>query len=378
MKNNFNVLNIADIHFGKKNDKKLFETLNENFLKKIPSIIKENDHLDMVVIEGDLFDRVIKMTEISANYVLKFVTELCELSKKYNFYLRIVNGTKSHDNNQLNNFSHLEIKYPLFKIFRTVDTEIIEKMINGDECVEWSILYLPEEYPEDYKSYYKSFFKKKDGYDFIFGHGMMDFVAFTGNDEIKSKIKRNEAVHSVDTLDKICNYCTVFGHIHDKQNYKDENKFMYVGSFERFTFADQEPKGFLLTSADLEGNLKVKFYENPDASTYKIIDIEDYDFETTEEKIQFIESEKKKYDYIKVIIDKEEENKDLLKSVLASDIKVETHNKLPEEVADSRFDFLIKKELPIDKSIAKYIELTTGEKITTEVINKLIVKADSV
>jgi DNA repair exonuclease SbcCD nuclease subunit len=377
--NNFNVLNIADIHFGKKNDKKLYNDLNENFLKEIPNIIKEYDHLNMVVIEGDLFDRVIKMTEASANYVLRFVTELCELSKKYNFYLRIINGTKSHDNNQLNNFSHLEVKYPLFKIFRTVSTEIISIPVGKNKVYDYSILYLPEEYPENYSSYYNKFLNPEENYDMIFGHGMIDFVAFTGNEEDKKKLKRNESVHSVDALDNICNYFTIFGHIHDKKNYKDEDKIIYVGSFERFSFADQEDKGFLLTTINPEtGDTEAIFYENKNASVYKIININDYNFETTEEKLEFIENEKTTCDYLKVIISKDEDNKDLLKGVLSSDIKIETHNDIPEDVVDERFNFLFKKELPIDKSIAKYIELTTGKKVSTEVINKLISNADSV
>lgn len=369
---NFNILHIADIHFGKKNDQKLYNDLKKNFLNEIPNIINEYNHLNMIVIEGDLFDRVIKMTEPSSNYVLKFITELCELSIEYNFYIRLIQGTKSHDNNQLNNFNHLEIKYPLFKMYKTVNEEKI--IINNKE---FHILYLPESYPEDYSKYYKDYFDKN--YDMIFGHGMIDFVAFTGNEDINKKIKRNESVHSVDKLSSICKYFCIFGHIHDFKNYKNEDKIMYVGSFERFSFADQEDKGFLLTRIDVENEeTEVIFYENENASKYKIIDISDYDLKTTEEKLKFIEGEKNKYDYLKVIIDKDEDNKDLLKGVLASDVKIESHNKLPEEIADDRFNFLIKKELPIDKSIAKYIEITTGNKISIESINKLLSKTDNV
>ena len=374
LKRAFNALHIADIHFGKKNDQKLYNDLKNNFLDNIPNIIQEYGHLDLVAIEGDLFDRVIKMTEVSSNYVLKFITELCELSTKYNFYVRLIQGTKSHDNNQLNNFNHLEIKYPLFKMFKTVNTEILEI-----EDYEYSILYLPEEYPENYSKYYQTYFNHEKPYDMILGHGMIDFVAFTGNEEDKKKLKRNEAVHSVDKLLTYFNYFCVFGHIHDFQNYKDLDKVFYVGSFERFSFADQEDKGYLLTRADPETDeTEAIFYENENASTYNILDLSDYEFKNTEEKVAFIESEKKKCDYLKVIIDKDEDNKDLLKGVISSDVKIESHNKLPEEVVDERFNFLIKKELSIDKSIAKYIEITTGNKVATTTINKLLAKADSV
>lgn len=379
MKNNFNILNIADIHFGKKNDKKLFNDLNNNFLQQIPNIIKKYNHLNMVIIEGDLFDRVIKMTEISANYVLKFITDLCELSNKYNFYLRIINGTKSHDNNQLNNFSHLEIKYPLFKIIRTVFTENITVSYNKTDEIEYSILYLPEEYPENYKEYYKDYLNKNNKYDFIFGHGMIDFVSFTGNESIKYRLKRNETVHSVDLLNDICIYFTIFGHIHDRKNYKNKNKIMYVGSFERFSFKDQEPKGFLFTSVNPDNDKTIiEFYENKNASTYNILDLSNYNFSSTEEKLKFIKEEKNKCNYLKLIIDKNENNNDLLKGVLDSDIKIESHNKLPQETIDEKYNFLINEELPFDKSIEKYIEITNDKKISTEVINKIINDTDNV
>ena len=51
-KNTFNIIHIADIHFGKKNDKKLYNDLKNNFLDNIPIINKEYP-IGMVVIEGE-------------------------------------------------------------------------------------------------------------------------------------------------------------------------------------------------------------------------------------------------------------------------------------------------------------------------------------
>lgn len=361
-----NILHIADIHFGKKNDSKLYQDLLEGFINRIPEIQKEFNHIDAVIIEGDLFDRVIKMSENSSMYVIKFMEKLCEMTKTYGFYLRLIRGTKGHDYNQLRNFIHMEESYPLFKIINTVSTEDLE--MNG---YEYSILYLPEEYPENYDKYYKNYLNQE--YDYIFGHGMIDFVSFTGDESVKRKITRNEAVHKVDTLNKITNYFVIFGHIHDMMNYKNKDKIMYVGSFERFSFADQEVKGFLLTRVDPEtGDTEVIFYENENASVYNILNLDDYEFETTEDKIKFIDEEKKKCDYLKVIINKDEENKELLKGVLSSDIKIESHNKIPEDVVDERFMFLIKRELPLDQSIKKYIQLTINKDYKLEDINKYI------
>jgi len=378
LKRAFNIVAIADIHFGKKNDKKLYDDLKKYFISNITDLINDYNHIDMIVICGDLFDRIIKLSEPASGMIMEFIETLCKLSEDNNFWLRIVKGTSGHDYNQLDNLHHLEVKYPMFSIIHRLCREEVSK--NG---YEYRILYLPEEYPEDYNKYYESYLTSIDHevepYDFIFGHGMIDFVAFTGNEEIKRKIKRNEAVHSVELLDKMSNYFCIFGHIHDFKNYKDKDKIMYTGSFERFSFTDQEDKGYLFCRLDPETEeTEVFFIENENASIYNILDLSDYEFKSTEEKLKFINEQKEECDYLKVIIPKNEDNKEILKGVLSNDIKIESHNEIPEDVVDERFLFLIKRELPLDKSIKKYIELTTGKKYSVEDINKFINKVEKV
>jgi len=373
MKNNKNILNIlciSDLHFGKKNDTKLSSDLQTYFIDEIPNIIEEYGNIGMIIICGDLFDRILKMNEPSSKLVIKFIEQLCELSAKYKFYLRLVKGTMSHDYSQLNNFNYFEVRYPLFKIIQKVDEEIINY---NNHTV--SILYLPEEYPENYDKYYSKYLKRK--YDFIFGHGMIDFVAYTGNEEIKKKLKRNDAVHKAEVLDEICKYFCIFGHIHQFNNYKDMDKIMYTGSFERFTFdkSDQDEKGYLLLRADLKTDeTEVYFYENENASTYEIIDLALLDFKNTEDKLKYVEQQKEKYDYIKLLVPEDEENKDLLKSVISSDIKVQINNTIKDDVLDERYRFLLERTLPINESISKYISLTFNKEIDPILISQMIAK----
>ena len=96
---------IADIHFCKKDDEGLYARLKKYFIAKIE---EEKDDLDYIVIAGDLFDRILKWNEIGSNIVLRFIEELIGLSIKYDFKIRILKGTKTHDFNQLNNFKYLE------------------------------------------------------------------------------------------------------------------------------------------------------------------------------------------------------------------------------------------------------------------------------
>lgn len=370
-KNTFNIMVLGDIHFGKKNDSKLYSDLQEYFLNYIPNFEKEYGKLGMIVIAGDLFDRIIKMSETPSNYVLKFVESLCNISTESGVYLRIIKGTKGHDFNQLNNFLHLEAKNPLFKIINTREKETIEW---GDYF--YNILYLPEEYPEDYNKYYKGYLdvkKDEDKYDFIFGHGMMDFVAFTGDENILRKIKRNEAVHKADNLCKICNYYTVFGHIHDMKEYRD--KIYYTGSFERFSFADQEDKGFIAISINPDDDYQeIMFVENENASSYFVLNLDEYEFEDTESKLTFIEECKSKYNYVKVIVPENEKNKELLKKIVSSEVSIQIKNSVKEEIVDERYRDIVERKLPVDQSIAKFIYIDKGKKVPLTTINKIIAK----
>ena len=86
---NLNIIHMADIHFGKKNDSKLFSMLKE-FIDSIPELIESYGHIDMICIEGDLYDRIIKLNEFSARVLIIFVNELLEISNKYHIYLRFI------------------------------------------------------------------------------------------------------------------------------------------------------------------------------------------------------------------------------------------------------------------------------------------------
>ena len=371
---NFNVYTIADIHFGKKNDKKLNDSLQDFFIDNINTIINDYDHINMVIILGDLFDRVIKMSEYSAKLVIDFINQLSELSQKHRFYLRILKGTKSHDYNQLNNFSKWEIENPLFKIINTVSKENIEY-----NDIEYSILYLPEEYPANYDKYYKEFINKRANYDFIFGHGMIDFVSYTGNEEEIKLLSRSEAVHKVEMLDKITNIACLFGHVHDFKNHKDEDKIMYVGSFERYSFADVEDKGTIFVSFNPDGDKEVIFFENENASTYYLCDFNDLDNmkdSSIEDQLKLISNLQSEYDYVKIRYFNDSDSKQLMKKLStdqSNDIVIEVkNNKIMDESIDSRFEFIIQRKYELPKMINKYINIITGKDISEEKIKKFI------
>lgn len=358
MKNSFNMAVIADIHFGKKDDVKLYEELNNYFIQ----FIKNEKDLNLIVIAGDLFDRVIKMNEFTAKIIMDFVMKIIELCKEKNILFRIIKGTKTHDFNQLQVFHNLENEYDFFKIYEKVDIETIEGL---------KFLYLPEEYPESIYSYYEKYLNNE--YDCIIGHGMIDFVSYTGDDD-SERMVRNAPVWKAKDLMNICNGPIVFGHIHDFHEYKE--KIYYCGSFSRFSFADKEDKGFLYFSINKKDSSDFEpcFYENEEAPKYYEIDFNNFKGDSAS-KMKLIEALKKEYDFIKVKADKQTDDIDLLKTLMSKDesLKVEVKNiTTDEDKVDEKFLFILNREYDLNETVSRFIKIKYDKNISAKRIKEIL------
>ena len=165
------LVNISDIHIGKKDDMRLKEELEIFF-----DYLKDTENIDMITISGDLFDRVLTANEYGTTLALEFIQRLIDLYVP-EIDIRIIKGTRSHDFNQLDILKVFKEKAGShFKIIEKNEVEVF----NG-----YKILYLPEEYPTDYDDFYKENLLGVEDkvYDFIIGHGMIDFIAFTGYED---------------------------------------------------------------------------------------------------------------------------------------------------------------------------------------------------
>jgi DNA repair exonuclease SbcCD nuclease subunit len=357
---------IADIHFGKKDDVKLYEELKKNF---IPKVEKEGETLDYLIISGDLFDRILKMNEIGSNLCIKFILELVDLSLKYDFVIRILKGTKTHDFNQLNNFKSIETKYyPRFRIINTVEEEEI--------FPEIFFLYIPEEYIDNPDEYYKPFFELDEGtaYDMIFFHGTFDFVGYVPSIESERHIK-NAPVFDSEKIGNIVYGKAIGGHIHTRHISKNK-KVEYISSFSRFAFGEEKPKGFLEIFYDPKTlECTTKFIENEDAPTYVTINIEDIEGNSLEEKLKIINELKKEYNNVRIIAkDINEEDVSAMKKIVSDseDVKLDIKRKDIEDSIDEEFMFIINREYDLPTTIQKYIKLTLDKDLPLSDITRAI------
>lgn len=245
---------ISDLHVGAFPIEKLYQEFKYSFLEKI----KEMKQLDFIIFCGDVFDHRLFLNERESYYVYRMMEEMLNLCKD-DIKIRFVYGTESHENNQYGFFSNLKGD---IRIIKTVETEEL-----FPDC---KVLYLPEEYITDQKSYYEKYFIE-DAYAMVFGHGIIkEFVEIMAVqiENIGTKRKHVPAF-TCKELEKICKGSTFFGHYHV---HREKERVCYIGSFSRWQFGEEEPKGFYEVTYDTKKETcKKTFIENTLADSYTTI-----------------------------------------------------------------------------------------------------------
>ena len=360
------LVNISDIHIGKKDDMMLKEELEIFF-----DYLKDTENIDMITISGDLFDRVLTANEYGTTLALEFIQRLIDLYIP-EIDIRIIKGTRSHDFNQLDILKVFKEKAGShFKIIEKNEVEVF----NG-----YKILYLPEEYPTDYDDFYKENLLGVEDkvYDFIIGHGMIDFIAFTGYEDDSENRVHGTPTHKADDLIRVTKGPIIFGHIHEKQEYKD--KIYYTGSYSRYSFDTPSEKGFMVFDIDDDdpSKFKMTFIENTKAPTYAVLDIDKLNLEGVDDHVKYIKELSDKYDFVKIKTGNKA-NLDITRALTEKDssIKVQSVNKEKETIkVDPKYEYILKKELPLNETIRKFMNEEYDKDIDLDFISKVISEDD--
>jgi len=377
----YQILFISDLHFGnqKLKGKDLYNELKENFLNYYEDIVLENNSLEeplrlMVILGGDIFDNKINYNDDDAKYVLKFIDDIVEISQlnKHKFLpiIRVIQGTLSHDLMQLSTFTYLEQRENLnFRVITTAQEEIIDD--------DFNVLYLPEEYMEDQTSYYKDLFNKK--YSAIFGHGTFDFTEFPNSTIESEKPLKNAPVYNSILLSNLSKTFIFFGHIHIAD---EKDNIYYAGSFSRWHYGEEAPKGFLVGILDSEDNeYEVHRIENDLAPSYPTVKLSDYfdsetiDIEELTNIIKQIKQDKKNVRIINDTVLNLAESKMIQENFkFDDDIKIVNKHKqvLEDEDRDPTFDFILKKEFSVSETIKRFVKIKRNLDLDINLIEEAI------
>ena len=277
-------LHIADLHFGAFDPAKQFDILMKQFFYPSCNLPK----LDIISVDGDIFDHKVMSNSDTAMYATKFIDNLVWLAEQKNATLVLLSGTYSHDYDQLKLFYH----YIDGEFSNRVDVRIITS-IQFETIKGAKILCIPELYNID-ESIYNSFFFNSGYYDSAFVHGTFDGSVYGNNVSQGRLLAEKDFIY--------CKGFAVSGHVHKSGCFA--GFYYYCGTPYRWKFGEEEDKGYLLIAHDLDTQLHYVQFMPIKSDTYITIYVDELLSNDPQQIINYIDNEKqsKGIDYIKVRI----------------------------------------------------------------------------
>lgn len=274
MKDLLKIVTIADPHCAAMNAIDWAFQMNEGVIDEIEKI----EEFDVLFIAGDYFHKKISANSDHMKAAMQVIFRLITICAERDAKLRIIKGTESHDNKQLDVFEELVGRVSCdFRVFQTLAEEQL--------FPNFKVLYIPEEYKVG-KEYYEPYLSEEDKYDMIVGHGMTDIATFVAKVQESEETHPAAPIFEVEELLKASTGPVHFGHIH-KWMHKD--RFRYVGALMTWAFGENQDKGFMYTEYNtIDRKIKdEKFILNKYVRTYITwkYDIDDKIFQLPPEEI---------------------------------------------------------------------------------------------
>ena len=270
---------ISDLHFGAMNPKRQYDFLKDQFIDKLINLPR----LDLICINGDLFDRKFMTNSDVVMYASMFIADIINICRMKQATFILLQGTMSHDANQVKIYLHYMYQSD---IDVRIVTNIRFEMVKGIR-----ILCIPELYGID-EEYYQDILFNSDFYDMCIMHGTIKGAIYGDN------VGQGRLFTMKDFLN--CKGPIISGHIHKADTFY--NHFYYCGSPYRWRFDDDCFKGFILMSYNSYSRQYYIDYEEIISDNYKTITIDQLINNDPIDTINYIKQLKASegIDYIKI------------------------------------------------------------------------------
>ena len=391
----YNILALADIHWGAMDAHEMADNL-QLVLDFIEEYTKDHS-LDMVVICGDYFDYRLTLNSKPAIFALKWFDELFYTCKKCGVKkLRAVKGTKEHDNDQWDAIRPKDSGEDEDAFFRKFLVTGAEETLPGLNCV-----YCPDETinVKDHELQYTTICTST--YDIGFFHGNFDAILpkFVIEQNLDQQIP--SIIYYKDVWQRRINGPMISGHWHV---FKDMDPLFYIGSFDRWKFGEEEPKGALFISYDTDDHsYYIKRLINPFARNFVELQVDNSLCNTPEhfsylqdQIASIIEQDKRVQIKVKYQISKNDpesvQNFDVFKNSVLGKIprgvkygvkfsvkdliKREKKMKRREEMSvdSSRYDYILKSPMSVRSNILTYLKRESNYDMDPQQLEEIIGK----
>jgi hypothetical protein len=253
----FRCASFGDVHLGHPN------TPTEHIIRNLMQYIHEDliKDLDMLIIEGDLFDRLLNSADDNIFRIQRWATQLMWWCAKHGTMLDIVEGTPSHDWFQCKFFveqkQNAEIPVDLY-YSKGLSIRYIEKF-------DMHVLYVPDHclpHPDDILKETRLQMAK-------LGITQVDFAVMHGAFTYQYPVVVVEPTHDEQTYLDLVKYFIFIGHVHQSSQYE---RILAAGSFDRLNHGDEGYKGFYDVSVQEDGTHRITFVINHHAKRYDTLD----------------------------------------------------------------------------------------------------------
>ena len=359
-------IHLADLHFGAFDPAKQYAILMDQVYTKIETLPK----VDIISIDGDIFDHKVMSNSDTALYATKFIDQLVHLSRQKNATLVILAGTYSHDFDQLKLFYHYMDHDSTDNTDIRVITNIQFEYIKGAR-----ILMIPELNGVD-ESVYQKFFFNSGWYDEAFVHGTFEGSVY-GN--LTSGNSRLLTAHDF----MYCKGVAISGHVHKSGCFN--GFYYYCGTPYRWKFGEEEAKGFLILLHDLDTQVHYVSFQEVTSFRYDTIYLDELVSEDPKVICDYINSRKQNegIDFIKVKfrVPVANYNKTVINNYYRNDkttfvefLQTEDIEKAKEEAfASTEYNYLVDNSISDMERFVRYVNEKEGSQfISVDRLTKLL------
>lgn len=249
------IIILGDLHLGLHNKtEKLVSNLILFFQKKNTPIP------DMIVVNGDMYDRLLSTNSRDYRLVVGFISFLINYCIKNNIILRVLEGTPSHDNLQMLSLEDMISEFKIdYKFITSIQVEYMSKF-------DKHILYVPDKMAESGLEIQSMVSKVMNDSAL----SKVDIACMHGNFQYQLPIVLKSSLDEGFFL-SIVRYYIVINHIHMRSVWE---RIIAPGSFDRLEVNQESDKGAVLIvlGEDIDSS-EYHFLSNPDAMRYDTIDV---------------------------------------------------------------------------------------------------------
>lgn len=284
--------NVSDVHFGHPNTATV--DIIKNMTKAFPDTA-ETGELDIIWFSGDLFDRLLYLSDPNVYEVRFWISSFLRMCKRRDITVRVLEGTPSHDWGQPRIFSEINEMAEIGADIKYVPNLSIECIAKFDI----NVLYVPDEWrPENDETW-------QEVVALLQTHGLdqVDYAIMHGSFPHQLPAHVNAPTHDPDRYLSIVKHFIFIGHVHKHSIFE---RILVPGSFDRLCHGEEGPKGHLRVTVYEDGQYEIVFVENKGAKIYRTINCIGMELDVALSTIDAIVKDLPDGSYLRIEADKEE------------------------------------------------------------------------